>query len=71
MIITGHVHHNIIEIDNSKINLPEGCLVRIIPVNDKKEVDDLCGCWEDKRSAEEIIKDIKGSRINRKKDFSL
>ena len=32
---------------------------------------DVLGAWEDSKSADEIIDDIRGSRVSRKSDISL
>ena len=71
MTLTGHVKNNIITIDNKEVNLPDGSMVKIIPVNKKEEIDDICGSWEDDRSAEEIINDIRQSWKNTDRDISL
>ena len=71
MILTGHVHNNVITLDNKEYSLPEGCTVKIIPINNNTDTDEFCGSWEDKRTAEEIIIDIKKSRKNRDRDISL
>lgn len=71
MTLTGHVKNNMITIDNKEVNLPDGSMVKIIPVNKKEEIDDICGSWEDDRSAEEIINDIRQSRKNTDRDISL
>jgi len=70
MTITGHVHGNTVTIDDSSVHLPEGAMVQITLLPGKKEKsdekDEFCGAWVDDRSAEEIIKDIVGSRVSRK-----
>lgn len=71
LILTGHVHNNVITLDNKEYSLPEGCAVKIIPINNNSETDEFCGSWEDERTAEEIIIDIKKARKNRDKDISL
>ena len=71
LILTGHVHNNVITLDNKEHSLPEGCAVKIIPIKDTDETDELCGAWEDERTAEEIITDIKKARKNRNRDISL
>ena len=71
MTLIGHVKDNIITIDNKDVNLPDGSLVKIIPVSNEEEIDDICGSWEDDRSAEEIINDIRQSRRNSNRDISL
>lgn len=71
MTLTGHVHNKKITIDNKNVNLTEGSLVKIIPLNNIDTDDDLCGSWEDERTAEEIIKDIKKARKNRVKEIIL
>jgi hypothetical protein len=72
MTITGHVHGNTVTIDDSSIHLEEGAIVQIIPMLTKsKEKDDIAGSWQDDRTAEEIIEDIRSSRTSRTKEINL
>ena len=72
MNITGHVHGNTITIDSVDARLEEGALVEIIPIVKKSErKNKISGSWQDSRSAEEIIADIRSSRVSRSKEVSL
>lgn len=64
----GRVKDSVIVLED-EIKLPEGTLVEIIVPEklDKNKVKavnrtDLCGVWQDERSAEEIINEIKNAR---------
>ena len=63
----GIVKGNVIIIDPSA-GLADGTEVEIIPLN---VTDPVCGSWQDDRTAEEIIKDIKNSRFSRERNISL
>ncbi len=72
MTYKGIVRNNSI-ILNPPISLPEGTVVEITPILQSEEVveDAICGSWQDDRSAEEIIHDIKSSRQSREKEIKL
>ena len=62
----GHVHGGVIIVDGP-IRMPEGTNVLIKP--EKKTVSDptgIAGSWIDKRSPEEIVRDIHCSRQSKK-----
>ena len=66
----GVVKGNVIIINNAD-QLKDGTEVEIFPVSSSDKVDTICGTWEDERSAEDIIKDIRSSRYSRKKNVTL
>lgn len=63
----GVVRGNVI-VPDSSVELIDGTEVEIILLN---AVDPICGSWQDDRTAEEIIKDIKGSRFSRERSINL
>ena len=72
MVLKGLVKNNTI-ILTPPVNLPDGTVVDVIPLdnNDNNIDDPICGSWQDDRSAEEIIKDIRNSRHSRDKKITL
>lgn len=69
-IYRGHVHNGSIQLDEA-VSLPEGAAVRVEVVHPsgsmtqeqwREKIEQLCGGWQDDRSAEEIIADIRASR---------
>ena len=63
----GVVKGNII-IPDSPAELVDGTVVEIFLLN---SVDPICGSWQDDRTAEEIVKDIKNSRFSRERSINL
>jgi len=66
----GVVKGNVIIINNAD-QLKDGTEVEIFPVSSSDKVDTICGTWEDERSAEDIIEDIRSSRYSRKRNVTL
>ena len=66
----GIVKGNVVVI-KKPIVLKDGTEVEIIPVEQKENIDNICGTWQDDRTAEEIIKDIRSSRFSRGKEINL
>jgi hypothetical protein len=66
----GIVKGNVIIVDHAD-QLKEGTEVEVFPVNSSDNVDTICGTWDDERSAEDIIEDIRSSRYSRKRDVIL
>jgi hypothetical protein len=72
MTITGHVHGNTVTIDSLGAHLEEGELVKIIPIRTRPmKKDDIAGSWQDDRTAEEIIEDIRSSRLSSSREINL
>ena len=63
----GVVRGNVI-VPDSPAGLIEGTKVEIILID---STDPICGSWQDDRTAEEIVKDIKGSRFSRERSINL
>ncbi len=63
----GVVRGNVI-IPDSPVELIDGTEVEILLLN---SADPVCGSWQDNRTAEEIIKDIKSSRFSRERNINL
>jgi len=63
----GVVRGNVI-VPDSPDGLIDGTEVEIFLLN---SVDPICGIWQDDRSAEEIVKEIKGSRFSRERSINL
>jgi len=63
----GIVKGNII-IPDSPAGLIDGAEVEIFLLNSE---DPICGIWQDERTAEEIVKDIKSSRFSRERSINL
>lgn len=61
MVISGHVKNSVIVLDEP-VNLPEGIKVKIMISDKTLEKSDLCGIWQDSRSADEIVNEIISSR---------
>ena len=70
MIYKGKVKGDVVII-KKPFNIEEGAEVEIIPVNKNEDIDTICGSWKDKRSAEEIINEIRSSRFSKEKDIDL
>ena len=74
MTYKGIVKNNIIVLD-PPVPLANGTVVEIIPVDtsitDSGNSDPICGSWNDDRSAEEIIDDIRTTRYSRNKVIDL
>lgn len=67
MTYKGIVKGNTIVIE-TPVDLADGTEVEIIPLNQN---DPVCGTWQDDRSADEIIRDIRAARHSRDKSISL
>jgi hypothetical protein len=66
MTLKGHINNGAIVLDEP-VKLPNGTRVTIQPkVGKVKDPTGIAGSWIDDRSAEEIIKDIYGSRRSKK-----
>ncbi|OGJ85488.1 MAG: hypothetical protein A2268_03130 [Candidatus Raymondbacteria bacterium RifOxyA12_full_50_37] len=66
MTLKGHVDNGVIILDEP-VNLPNGTRVTIqSKVGKVKDPSGIAGSWVDDRSAEEIIKDIYGSRRSKR-----
>ena len=66
MTIKGRISNGTIVLDKP-VRLPEGTRVVVRPVPGKiKDPTGIAGTWVDKRSAEEIIKDIHQARRSRR-----
>lgn len=66
MTLKGHIDNGIIVLDEP-MRLPNGTRVTVQPNTGKlKDPTGIAGSWIDDRSAEEIIKDIYGSRRSKK-----
>ena len=63
----GVVRGNVI-VPDSPVGLIEGTEVEIFLLN---SADPICGSWQDDRTAEEIVKDIKGARFSRERSVDL
>ena len=65
MTYKGIVKGNTIVIE-PPVDLADGTVVEIITLN---QIDPVCGTWHDDRSADEIIRDIRGARHSRELNF--
>lgn len=63
----GVVRGNVI-VPDSTVGLIDGAEVEIFLLN---SADPICGSWQDDRTAEEIVKEIKGSRFSRERSINL
>ena len=63
----GVVRGNVI-VPDSPVGLIDGTEVEIFLLN---SADPICGSWQDDRTAEDIVKDIKGSRFSRERNIDL
>ena len=66
----GIVKGNVIVLEE-QADLKEGTKVEVIPLDSSKTTDTVCGSWKDNRPAEEIVKEIRSSRLSRDKEISL
>ena len=72
MVVVGKVNGSIIELEKSASgHLKDGSDVEIIPINQTREADVFCGAWDDSRTADEIIRDLRDSRHNKTTSPSL
>jgi len=66
MTLKGHIDNGTIVLDEP-VKLPNGTRVLIQPkLNKLKDPTGIAGSWIDDRSADEIIKDIYGSRRSKR-----
>lgn len=63
----GIVQGNVVHI-NLPFHLDDGTEVEIIPLN---QFDPVCGSWQDDKSAEEIISDLRSTRYSHERSIDL
>jgi len=67
MTYRGIVKGNIVTLE-ATAHIADGTRVEIIPID---QADPICGIWQDDRTAEEIVRDLRNSRRSRDRNISL